>query len=160
MGGIELLRRAIEAGLHVEARGNQLRVRGSRRHDALARELLRHKAELLPLLQARALYTGPGVDVDTNTDSPGEIDFVSMVPPVDSRDSALGRAITSPGDLPPDWRIEWEERAAIREYDGGQAREHAEAEALREIIERMRQAGGTSLSVGQPGRSERRHSSG
>lgn len=38
------------------------------------------------------------------------------------------------------WRVEFEERAAIREYDGGQAREHAEAEALREIVERKRAA--------------------
>ena len=45
-----------------------------------------------------------------------------------------------PDDLPGDWRIEWEERAAIREYDGGQVREHAEAEALREIVQRMRAA--------------------
>ncbi len=47
----------------------------------------------------------------------------------------------SPDDLPGDWRVEWEERAAIREYDGGQAREHAEAEDLQEIIDRMRTAG-------------------
>lgn len=47
----------------------------------------------------------------------------------------------SPADLPSDWRLEWEERAAIREYDGGQAREHAEAEALTEIVARMRAAG-------------------
>jgi len=44
-------------------------------------------------------------------------------------------------DLTADWRIEFEERAAIREYDGGQAREHAEAEALTEIVQRMRIAG-------------------
>lgn len=49
--------------------------------------------------------------------------------------------ISTPADLPADWRIEWEERAAIREYDGVQHREHAEAEALREIIDRMRTAG-------------------
>ena len=42
-----------------------------------------------------------------------------------------------PEDLPSEWRVEWEERAAIREYDGGQAREHAEAEALTEILDRM-----------------------
>lgn len=47
----------------------------------------------------------------------------------------------TPGDLPPDWRCEFEERAAIREYDGGQAREHAEAEAFTEILTRMRAAG-------------------
>jgi hypothetical protein len=39
--------------------------------------------------------------------------------------------------LPPEWRIVWEERAAVREYLGGQAREHAEAEALREIANQM-----------------------
>ena len=51
------------------------------------------------------------------------------------------RGIAGPGDLPADWRIEWEERAAVREYDGGQAREHAEAEAFTEILARMRAAG-------------------
>lgn len=55
-----------------------------------------------------------------------------------------------PSDLPADWRIEWEERAAIREYDGGQAREHAEAEALREIVERMRIAGLKIKMTGYP----------
>ncbi len=44
-------------------------------------------------------------------------------------------------DLDPDWRIEWEERAAILEYDGGHQREHAEALALKEIIGQMRWAG-------------------
>ena len=47
----------------------------------------------------------------------------------------------TPGDLPADWRCEFEERAAIREYDGGQVREHAEAEAFSEILARMRAAG-------------------
>jgi len=42
--------------------------------------------------------------------------------------------IRSAEDLPPDWRIEYEERAAIREYDGNQPREYAEREALREIL--------------------------
>lgn len=52
-------------------------------------------------------------------------------------------SVENPGDLPPEWRIEWEERAAIREYDGGQVREHAEAEAFQEILARMRTAGGS-----------------
>ncbi|HSW45111.1 MAG TPA: hypothetical protein VLM89_06030 [Phycisphaerae bacterium] len=52
-------------------------------------------------------------------------------------DPAIG-----PDDLPPEWRERYEERAAIREYDGGQAREHAEAEALRETLEAMRRAAG------------------
>ena len=33
-------------------------------------------------------------------------------------------------DLDMDWRVEWEERAAIMEYDGGLPRERAEALAL------------------------------
>ena len=47
----------------------------------------------------------------------------------------------TPDDLPSDWRCEFEERAAVREYDGGQVREHAEAEAFDEILARMRAAG-------------------
>ena len=34
-----------------------------------------------------------------------------------------------------DLRERWRERAAIREYDGNQTREHAEAESLREILD-------------------------
>ena len=52
-----------------------------------------------------------------------------------------GPAEITPADLPGDWRVEWEERAAIREHEGGQAREHAEAEALSEILTRMGAAG-------------------
>ena len=61
--------------------------------------------------------------------------------------TALGdpvAAIASPNDLPGDWRIEWEERAAIREYEGGQTREHAEAEAFTEVLYRMRAANSIS----------------
>lgn len=54
---------------------------------------------------------------------------------------APSRGIAGPGNLPADWRCEFEERAAVREYDGGQAREHAEAEAFTEILARMRAAG-------------------
>lgn len=45
---------------------------------------------------------------------------------------------TGPDTLPMDWRIDFEERAAILEYDGGLAREEAEAQALREILKRMK----------------------
>ena len=37
-------------------------------------------------------------------------------------------------DLPGDWRVEFEERAAIKEYDGRLPRERAEAEALADIL--------------------------
>ncbi len=48
-------------------------------------------------------------------------------------DDAIG-----PDDLPGDWRVEFEERAAIMEYDGNLPRERAEAEALAETVRRMR----------------------
>jgi hypothetical protein len=44
-----------------------------------------------------------------------------------------------PEDLPADWHLAWDERAAIMEYDGGLPRERAEALALVAIIEEMRQ---------------------
>ena len=49
--------------------------------------------------------------------------------------------IESPNDLPGDWRMEFEERAAIMEYDGNMLREHAEAHALAEITRAMRRTG-------------------
>lgn len=45
-----------------------------------------------------------------------------------------------PADLPPDWREYYEERAAIREYDGNQPRRIAELAALQETVEAMRAA--------------------
>ena len=47
--------------------------------------------------------------------------------------------LTDIDDLPMDWRIEFEERAAILEFDGGLAREDADKQALREIAERIDQ---------------------
>ena len=44
-----------------------------------------------------------------------------------------------PRDLPPDWRAEYEERAAIMDHDGGHHREQAEYLALRDILKRMQQ---------------------
>jgi hypothetical protein len=49
-------------------------------------------------------------------------------------------------ELPIEWRADFEERAAILEYDGGLSREMADAQALREIIERLRR-----LKSGQGG---------
>ena len=64
-----------------------------------------------------------------------------------SGDATVGRparqpvSIGCPADLAADWRVEWEERAAIRQYDGGQPREDAEIDALDEITGRMAMAG-------------------
>lgn len=52
----------------------------------------------------------------------------------------VGDVISSPGDLDMDWRIEFEERAAILQYDGGLTRHEAETKALIEIKERMSHA--------------------
>lgn len=46
-------------------------------------------------------------------------------------------ALTDVDDLPMEWRIEFEERAAILEYDGGLSRNEADSQALREIAERI-----------------------
>lgn len=70
------------------------------------------------------------------------------------RDAARCRMLakhgTGPWDLPADWRLEFEERAAIREYEGGQAREHAEAEAFGEIVRRMHMADGIHAESASP----------
>lgn len=41
-----------------------------------------------------------------------------------------------PDDLPMEWRIEYEERAAILEYDGRLSRQEAEEQAIAEITAR------------------------
>lgn len=46
----------------------------------------------------------------------------------------------TPADLPGDWYVLWDERAAIMEYDGGLPRARAEQLALQEVIEQMKVA--------------------
>jgi hypothetical protein len=50
-----------------------------------------------------------------------------------------------PDDLPGDWRVDWEERAAVLEYEGGHPREQAEALALAEIIQQMGRVGAPAV---------------
>jgi len=50
-------------------------------------------------------------------------------------------ALTDIDDLPMDWRIEYEERAAILEYDAGLSRNEADAQALVEIKCRIQSLG-------------------
>jgi len=66
--------------------------------------------------------------------------FQELAGPLEKDNSATAFTLT-PADLPGDWHDLWDERAAIMEYDGGLLREHAEAEALKYILEEMRQAG-------------------
>ncbi len=43
-----------------------------------------------------------------------------------------------PDDLPPEWRDEYQERAAIRELSGGLPRELAEHHALLDVLKMMK----------------------
>lgn len=52
-----------------------------------------------------------------------------------------GVPVIGPDDLPVEWHLVWDERAAIMEYDGGLVREYAEAEALRSILNEMQPRG-------------------
>ena len=45
--------------------------------------------------------------------------------------------IASAYDLPMEWRVEYEERAAILEYDGGLSRDEADRRAFVEIKQRL-----------------------
>ena len=47
-------------------------------------------------------------------------------------------AVAGPEDLPVEWRVEFEERAAILEYDGGLSRNEADTQALQEIMKRLK----------------------
>ena len=67
-------------------------------------------------------------------DSPAPVPVHPGVPPT-----------IGPEHLPMDWRIEWEERAAIMEYDGGLSREGAEAKALADILRQMAEVGAFPL---------------
>lgn len=43
----------------------------------------------------------------------------------------------TPADLPVDWFLEWDERAAMMEYHGGMSRDRAEALALEDILRQI-----------------------
>ena len=49
--------------------------------------------------------------------------------------------------IPMEWRYEFEERAAILEYDGGLSREEADRQAFVEMQKRMETPTGTNKNV-------------
>lgn len=100
---------SIELLAELGRRGIEMRADGDRLQ-------FRPAAALTPDLSARVKEHKPAL-LAILADDPGEI---------------------VPDDLPHKWREMYEERAAIRHFDGGQALEHAEAEALRETLAAMR----------------------
>jgi hypothetical protein len=104
---LTLLRRAWAAGLRLTAEGDTLTIRGPQGAEAIVRELVARKGEVL-----RAIRQGT-IDI-------------------------------TPSELPPDWHFLWDERAAIMEHDGNLPREHAEAQALLDILRQMELRGALS----------------
>jgi hypothetical protein len=69
------------------------------------------------------------------------LDIVKELVQFESRGKSDARQnvqLVCPADLPMHWRIEFEERAAILEYDGGLSRDGADSQALDEILERIK----------------------
>ncbi|NOT02796.1 MAG: hypothetical protein HOP29_19515 [Phycisphaerales bacterium] len=73
----------------------------------------------------------------------GLFDAGSEATPARMPGPASGLLVTTPreylvpDDVSPEWRKFYEERAAIREFEGGQTREHAEAGAWAETSKLM-----------------------
>lgn len=119
---LRLLHELKSRGLELQPAGDRIRYRPiEAMTPELAEQVKARKAEILALLASPPIEPAPEQQAENRCEV---IDW---------------------NDLDPDWRLEFEERAAIREYDGGQAREHAEAAALREVLEAMRQAGVINL---------------
>lgn len=51
--------------------------------------------------------------------------------------NTTGPTLDTPADLPPEWRLLWDERAAIMQFDGNLPRERAEALAPADIRAQM-----------------------
>jgi hypothetical protein len=102
MDGLTLLEQARTAGLTLIVQGGKLVIRGPRRADRLAEQLLARKGEILDALTLESL---------------------------------------TPSNLPSEWHLMWDERAAIMESEGTLPRERAEALALADVLRAMERAG-------------------
>ncbi len=114
MGGVELLRQARDAGLYVQAEGDRLRIRGPKRLEPLALELLRCKAELLAVLSDNDRW---------------------------ARQAAGLLASVADPDRRADLRELFEHRAGICEFHGELNRVDAEWVAFGELQAAMRKGG-------------------
>ena len=113
MGGVELLRQARNVGLYVQAEGDRLRIRGPKRLEPLALELLRCKTELIAILRAGDYW---------------------------ARQAAALLATVGDPDRRIDLRELFEHRAAVCEFDGGLSRTDAERVAFTELQAALRGA--------------------
>ena len=99
--------------------------------------------DLLWELEARGVCLRPEggkliVDAPAGTLTPVDRELLTRLKP--DLLSLLEASIT-PADLPPDWHLLWDERAAIMEYGDYLPREWAEALALKDILRQMQRAG-------------------
>ena len=63
MEALALLNRALDAGIEIHADGEQLQVRGPKRHAGMIRELFEHESELLAILRTKDALTAPASQV-------------------------------------------------------------------------------------------------
>lgn len=112
MDGIELIQKAFDAGLAVWVIGNKLRVRGQKRLEPLAMQMLSRKVELITILDGH--------------------DYCAL------RAAALLSHIKD-SERQADLRELFEHRAGVCEYDGGLSRVEAERIAFDELRAAMRE---------------------
>ena len=125
----ELLAELNRRGVELRADGDRLRYQPvAAVTPDLKAALAEHKTAILATLAGRPDDRGTGGAGD---DAPAL--FGGRLTPTP-------RGYLAPADLPERWREHFEERAAIREYDGNQAREHAEAAAWGETLAAIRAA--------------------
>jgi hypothetical protein len=136
--GLTLLQQARAAGLTVTVEGDRLRIRGQRRADPIARQLIAHKGAVLEALAAGAV---PGAAADLGPkersgDGPAEGEDPRLTVPMmgDPVDTAPGTLVRPTGRvcgseatsaLPgPDWSawraVEWPQRCLESERRFGQ----------------------------------------
>lgn len=89
----------------------------------------------------QALYTPPSDTVDKPMPAAVVDERDNIEPATDTTTRQVVCLAARPDDLPADWWLEWDERAAIMEHHGGLLKERAETLALNDILDRMRQAG-------------------
>ncbi len=133
-------------GIELQASGDKLRFRPADAVDEeLRARLAAHKPELLRILSQSGASAGTNTN-RTTADTSAVFDRTGRNPGPDAGDnpaldaadpaldplgalSETDRGYLVPDKLPPSWREWYEERAAIREFEGNEPREHAEAGA-------------------------------